>query len=367
MIIFTISLILITLLIYIYYILFKKNSEIKWYFKVLDFILGIISLHYCKIGTNNFNRKRVNKIENFFNKEKFDTNKKFIKGVMIEDVIIESQWKEDPYFNKKIPIKIFIKEQIQEKNAENFNTENINIKQLPILVNIHGGGFVLEFNDDKSELLSRENMIVISIKYRLAPEHKYPTALEDCYSVFDYISKKKNSTLNKYADYDKISIIGDSAGGNLAALIPFLIKERNLPIRISQQILIYPTMLIKGETESLKRLKGKDYILPNDLMQWFIKAYLGPDYHKLYEDKFVSPLKQKNFDGIPEALIILATQDILYSDGILYSELLTKKNVINEIKEFESVHGFYSAQGLPEEKEANKIIFEYLRRNKFIC
>jgi len=350
----------------IFYKIFLKNREIRWQFKCADFIIGIISRYYFKIGTKNFNRARFIRADNFVSPKLLDTNGSFKSGVLISDVLVQSQWKEDPYENKNIPIKIFVPE---ISNSKNF-------KKLPILVNIHGGGYVLEFNDDKSLFLSKENMIIISVKYRLAPEHKYPAALEDCYSVFDYISKKENSILNKFADYEKIGVIGDSAGANLSASMPFLIKERNLPIKLNLQILIYPNMFIKGETESRKKLKGKEYFLSPDLLDWFEESYLGINKYSdnindntfidLYEERFVSPLKQKDFNGIPPALIILATQDIIYTDGNLYSKLLSKNNVKNEVKEIESVHAFYTIRGLSEEKEANECIFEYLRKNKFL-
>lgn len=355
---------------FIFYKLFLKNPEIKWQFKIVDFIFTLVSKYYTKLKSKNFNRERFKKIENLISPKKFATNKKFIKGILIEDLLIKSQWKDDPYSNKNIPIKIFVPE-ISTKNSE---------KKLPIMVNIHGGGFVLEFNNDKSINLAKENMIVISVQYRLAPEHRYPTALEDCYSVFDYIGKKQNEILNKFADYEKISVIGDSAGGNLSALIPFLIRDRKLNVKLSHQILIYPTMMIdlKKETESKKNLKGKDYILSNELMEWFIKEYLNLNAdnginddndkrkYEVFEEGNVSPLNQKDFTGLPPALIILATQDILYSDGIIYADLLSKNKIRNEVVEYKSVHGFYAIEGLAEEREAHKCIIEYLKKNKFI-
>ena len=137
----TLFLILIT---FIIYKLFIKNPEINFIIKIVDFFQKILNC-YTKLYTNNFNRKRFNQIKNFFSKEKLSTNKKFINGVLIEDVLIDSQWINDPYPNKKIPIKIFIPEINNEENE--IIDKNKNKNKLPIMVNIHGGGFVLDYND----------------------------------------------------------------------------------------------------------------------------------------------------------------------------------------------------------------------------
>jgi len=309
---------------------------------------------YCVGIGGNFNRYLFNQFMNnnlYFSKPKA-TDNKFIDGVLIEDVDILSLWSEELHKNVTIKAQIFY--------PESYNTD-----KLPVLLHIHGGGFVLDALIDRSFEFCKLGLIVVSLDYRLAPEYKFPTAVEDAYSALSFIYSKSHKLLEK-VDLDKVVILGDSAGGNLSAVLALLSRDRNSGFepRIAHQILIYPTMNIRHMTDSNEKFKD-GYILSKHLMDWFHDQYLDKDEN--YNNPLANPLKAESLRNLPPALIILATDDILYDDGIEYGNALKREDVKVEFKEYVSVHGFFNILGLnAEEIEAFNHISDYLRRNAII-
>jgi acetyl esterase len=337
------------LLLAIIFFIFIKDPHIRWQHKILHYAseaLGKLS----GVG-GSFNREIFSIfISKFFAPSKYHTGGKYINDVLIEEITVLSRWKLDPAENKQFKIHMYVPKTYSKK--------------LPVMINIHGGGFVHEYNDGKSFEFAKEGMIVISVWYRLAPEHKYPTALEDCYSTLVWLNETNNDLVMKYADLDKIVVMGDSAGGNLAALLPFIVKERNYPRNISHQILIYPTMASKNETESNIKYRESGYLINTILIEWFLDQYL-PHEH-LLENPLVNPSKNTNFSSIPPALIILARFDPLYSEGKHYAELLKSHKINVQVEEYDSIHGFCAVSGTSEEIDAYNKIVTYLKNNKFL-
>jgi acetyl esterase len=329
--------------------IFIIDSHINWQLKVFHQVHKVPSKIFGLGST--FNRARFFFLSRILFPDRLSTGGKYVNGVLIEEITVNSRWKEDPTEEKQFTIKIYIPK-----------TETKN-KKLPVMVNIHGGGFVIDYDDNKSLDLAKEGMLVIQVWYRLAPEYKYPTALEDCYSALLWLSETNNDLITKYADLERIAVIGDSAGGNLASLMPFLARERNFSGKISHQVLIYPTMVSKQTTESKEQFKY-GYVLSKESMDWFLDQYI-PHEH-LYENPLVNPSKNTNFTAIPSTLLILASDDVLNSEGRHYSELLKSHGVPVEVSEYTSVHGFYSIGRNPDETQAFRKIIAYLKQYKFI-
>jgi acetyl esterase len=278
------------------------------------------------------------------------TNGTYVEGVLIEDILIDSEWETD---KTQIPISKIELELFLPLNSDN--------KKLPIMLNIHGGGWVLKGSNHRNiEFAKLLNMIVINVEYRLAPEHPFPTQIEDIYSSLLWLSKKEHPLL-KYADLSRVIIHGDSAGGNLAAATCILVRDRGLPIQIKHQILIYPSIPTYTKTASREEFSN-GYILSSEISNWFFYQYVTDVKH--YESKYLSPLLESNFTDIPPALFIFATYDMLYDEGHFYRQHLEKHGVQTEHKDYPSVHGFYNmVKTGTHDEEAFQLIVEYLRKN----
>jgi len=208
------------------------------------------------------------------------------------------------------------------------------------LVFFHGGGWVignLETHDGLCrDLTSSANMVTISVDYRLAPEHKFPAGPEDCYAVTKWVGA--NSALLN-AEHDKIAVGGDSAGGNLAAAIALMARDRGGP-KIAYQLLIYPATSAANDTPSQKEFGVDGYILSKADMEWFWGYYLSE------QDKtnpYACPAYAKDLKGLPPALVLTAGYDPLRDEGEAYGEALRKAGVPVKISRYEGVcHGFVS-------------------------
>lgn len=334
------------------FMIFLKDQHIRWEHKLFHYISNFGNKVFGVGGT--FNRARYFLLSRLIYKDRSTTRGQFVNNILIEELTIHSRWNEDPYEDTRFTIKIYIP---RPSNSA---------QKLPVMIYIHGGGFVIDYDDDKSFQLANQGILVISVWYRLAPEYKYPSALEDCYSTLLWLSETNNDLIKNYADLNRISIIGDSAGGNLASLIPFVARERKLPLTISHQILIYPTLINKELNESNQKFKENSYVLNKHLMDWYIDQYIPQDQEHLYQSPFVNPAKNTDFRNIPPSFIVLATYDPLYSEGKHYSELLKSHGVKVEVEEYKSIHGFWSICKSDEETDAFTKIIDYLKRHRFI-
>jgi acetyl esterase len=207
----------------------------------------------------------------------------------------------------------------------------------PLLMFFHGGGWVIGDLDSHDEtcrqLCAGVNAVVVAVDYRLAPETKFPGPLEDCYAATCWAVEQ---AVELGADAARLCVAGDSAGGNLAAAVCLLARERQGP-DISHQLLIYPVTDHSCDTPSY-RDNGEGYFLTADMMHWFWGHYLAdPDQAK---DPLASPLLA-DLTALPSATVITAEYDPLRDEGIAYAEALAGCGVPVEQRLFAGmIHGF---------------------------
>ena len=207
----------------------------------------------------------------------------------------------------------------------------------PMLVFIHGGGFVicdLDSHDAACRSLTNQaKCVTVSVDYRLAPENKFPAGVEDCFAATKWVADRAKE-LN--ADPNRLAVGGDSAGGNLSAVISQLARDAGGP-KIAFQLLIYPATEAELDTYSHKTFTN--YFLTKDDIVYFWKHYLRSATDR--KDPRVAPAK--SFKGLPPALIITAEFDPLRDEGESYGEKLRAGGVPVTVTRYEGmIHGFFS-------------------------
>lgn len=192
------------------------------------------------------------------------------------------------------------------------------------LVYFHGGGWVIGDLDTHHgfchALAKTSGCLVVAVDYRLAPEHRYPAAVEDAYAATQWIAE--NSELIQ-ADPDRFAVCGDSAGGHLAAVVSLMARDRKGP-RIDLQILIYPITDCSFDTPSYEENR-EGYMLTRDLMKWFWNHFINDESEA--DDPYASPLRARNFSNLPPALILTAEYDPLRDEGEAYGKKLQEAGV----------------------------------------
>jgi acetyl esterase len=230
----------------------------------------------------------------------------------------------------------------------------------PAIVFFHGGGFVigsLESYDAVARSLALKcNATVVSVDYRMAPEHVFPAAVDDCFDVMRWVSSNAK-VLN--IDPDKLAVCGDSAGGNLAAVVALMARDTD--VSIAAQVLIYPTTDVRFDTPSYAQYATGYGGLETKTVEWFMDQYL-PD-HALRSDWRASPKTAASHANLPPAIIITAECDVLRDDGIAYSKLLTAAGERAEYVEYAGmIHGFFNYLGLADDAEAAHLrVAEFLK------
>ena len=212
------------------------------------------------------------------------------------------------------------------------------------IVYLHGGGFVLgdlDCYDALCRTLANESGArVIAVDYRLAPEHPFPAAVEDCFDALKWIEE---NAPDLSVDPNRIAVAGDSAGGNLAAVLCLLAKGNRGEPAIAFQLLIYPSTRIGGLDSG--RPFGAGYFLDNRTIEWFTRHYIPSDADR--SDWRLSPLDADELKGLPPAYIVTAGFDPLRDEGIAYAEKLKEAGVpVTAIDYATMIHGFFSMQGL---------------------
>jgi acetyl esterase len=210
----------------------------------------------------------------------------------------------------------------------------------PLVVYFHGGGFV--FGDLRmgdwlcGNVAARVRAIVVSVDYRLAPVHRFPSAVEDCYAVLTWAA---DSAAELGAD-KLLGVMGESAGGTLAAVMCLLARERGGPA-ISHQALMYPATDMTAHTQSDVRMP----FLSSDEMAAYRRMYLGPDGDPA--NPWASPLLAGDHAKLPPALIQVAEHDPLRDDGMRYAAALRAAGVPVRLTEYVGMpHGFMNFPGL---------------------
>ena len=210
--------------------------------------------------------------------------------------------------------------------------------QAPAIAYFHGGGWVvgdLDTHDASCRKLAAETgAVVLSVDYRLAPEHPFPAALEDCYAALDWLAANAESI---GADPDRLVVAGDSAGGNLAAATALLARGREGP-EIAYQLLVYP---VTGDptTTSSYEANAEGYLLTTRDMEWFADQYLPREVDRY--SILASPRLAADLSGLPPATVVTAGFDPLRDDGAAYADRLQDAGVTVRYRNYpEMIHGF---------------------------
>lgn len=208
----------------------------------------------------------------------------------------------------------------------------------PLLMYFHGGGFVignLETHDALCRsLCNRAECVVVAVDYRLAPEHRYPAAPEDCYAATLW-AQKHAKELNCLGD--RLAVAGDSAGGNMAAVVCLMARDLGAP-HISHQLLLYPVTDNNFATQSYQD-NAEGYLLTRAMMQWFWGHYLATE--KDGQHAYAAPLRADDLSGLPSATLITAEYDPLRDEGEDYAQRLLAAGVKTELIRYSGmIHGF---------------------------
>lgn len=215
---------------------------------------------------------------------------------------------------------------------------------LPCVVNFHGGGWV-QGNPEQSGWLAsriavRNRAVVISPVYPLAPEEPFPAAVEDCWATLTWIVEHADRLR---IDPQRVAVMGDSAGGNLATVMALLARDAGGP-ELRAQVLIYPG------TEMYDRWPSEDRhadapVLTSANMRAFVRLYLGERYGD--EDFRASPIRAASHAGLPKTLIVTAEHDPLLDNGARYRDALVAAGVpVRYIEHDGAIHGFLSLPGV---------------------
>lgn len=233
----------------------------------------------------------------------------------------------------------------------------------PVLLFFHGGGWVTgnidSYNKVCTNMARLTNHVVVSVDYQLAPEHPFPAALKDCYRVA--LELYRHPELFDI-DCRQITLIGDSAGGNLAAALSLLARDRGefMPER---QILIYPSTYNDHSERSpfpSIRENGTDYLLTSKRICDYMELYMGKEEN--LQSPYFAPLLAKNFRLQPRTLLITAEYDPLRDEGEEYGRrLLQAGNEVRMHRVADALHGFFSLPpGFPQVKECYELINDFL-------
>ncbi len=209
-----------------------------------------------------------------------------------------------------------------------------------VLMFFHGGGWVvgdLDTHDPLCRALTNETRCVtVAVDYRLAPEHKFPAAADDCYAAVQWFARN-GETIG--ANPARIAVGGDSAGGNLAAAVCLMARER-ADVRIGYQLLMYPALDASMQTASMSDF-AQGYLLTRDDMAWFWGHYLKSEDDRA--NPYACPAAAADLSGLPPAMVITAEYDPLRDEGEAYAKRLQEAHVKTTLKRYEGVtHGFMS-------------------------
>jgi acetyl esterase len=221
---------------------------------------------------------------------------------------------------------------------------------LPALVYFHGSGWVIiniEVCDTTSRAMAnRTGCVVVAVNYQKAPEHKFPIPFDDCYAATRWVS---DNAAELGVDPTRLGLVGDSAGGNLAAAVALKARDLGSPA-IAYQVLIYPALQYGWDTPSaLANAEG--YGLQRASMEWFWNHYVRSPTDGIHP--YCSPLLAPDHAGLPPALIVTAEFDPLRDDGSMYAEKLEAAGVPVHLHNYEGmIHGFFWMSGIMDQGQA---------------
>lgn len=212
-------------------------------------------------------------------------------------------------------------------------------RPLPLIVYFHGGGWVigdLDSHDNVCRALARRTpAVVVAVHYRRAPEHKFPGAAEDCYAATRWAAANATAL---GADPARVSVGGDSAGGNLSAVVALMARDGGGPA-LRHQLLVYPVTDARCDSPSYTE-NASGYFLTDVMMRWFWNHYLPTAADG--EHMHASPLRAESVAGLPPALVITAEYDPLRDEGEQYGARLQAAGVPTTVTRYDGViHGFF--------------------------
>ncbi len=214
-----------------------------------------------------------------------------------------------------------------------------------ILVYYHGGGWVLgsidEYDTVARKLAERTSCAVVLVEYRLAPEHRYPAAVDDSYAALEWVGEHLIDIAGQEVP---LMVVGDSAGGNLSAVMAIRARDRNGP-SIALQVLIYPATDADFDRPSYTD-PNNALLLTREGVIWFWDHYIPESSRRTEPD--ASPLHTENLSGLPPALIMTAEHDVLRDEGEAYAARLQEVDVPTDLKRYAGqMHGFFTLLMLP--------------------
>jgi acetyl esterase len=210
---------------------------------------------------------------------------------------------------------------------------------LPCLVYIHGGGWVLGSLDSTDAICrivaNRGACKVVSVDYRLAPEHKFPTPFNDCYAALEAVH---DNAAALGIDAERLAVGGDSAGANIATALALKARDEGGPA-LRFQLLVYPVTDHSFDTPSYSE-NADGYLLTRDMMEWFWEHYIGGPADS--DNPFASPLRAADLTGLPPAMVITAEFDPLRDEGEAYAAKLAAAGVPVEHTRYDGqIHAFW--------------------------
>jgi acetyl esterase len=203
-------------------------------------------------------------------------------------------------------------------------------EDLPLLVYLHGGGWVIGSRDTHDgvcrALANRVPCAVVSVEYRLAPEHEFPAAVDDAWAVTRAVLESESQP---------VAVGGDSAGGNLAAVMALRARDAGLPLAL--QLLIYPVTDCSPATESYRRC-AEGYGMTGRDMEYYWGLYMG-DQDRAHPD--ASPLRAPSLAGVAPAHVLVCEYDVLHDEGVAYADRLRAEGVPVTLRDVDGmIHGF---------------------------
>lgn len=240
--------------------------------------------------------------------------------------------------NHEVPIRLYF------PSEEAMSGEPVEGEKYPVLLFFHGGGWVTESVENYDRVCSRmaqsTGHIVMSVEYRLAPEYRFPVPLEDCYAAAKALY---TGHLVLPADPDRVTIIGDSAGGNLAAAVCLKARDTG-DFAPKKQILIYPAVnncyTKKSPYKSVQE-NGQDYLLTAVKMEDYLKLYESSTEDR--QNPYFAPILAKDLSHMPETLILTAEFDPLRDEGEEYGKRLKEAGNYVEIHRIpDALHGYFA-------------------------
>lgn len=223
----------------------------------------------------------------------------------------------------------------------------------PVLLYLHGGGFTigsLETHDSLCRQFAlRSGAAVVSLDYRLAPEHRFPTALEDSWAALQWLS---GEAARLGLDGDRLAIGGDSAGGTLSAVVALLARDARLPLR--HQLLITPGTASHADWPSRRRY-DRGFLLDGDAIEWFFRHYIACDERS---DWRFAPLEVDDLEGVAPASVALAECDPICDEGVAYADRLRMAGVPVALELWRGVTHDFVKMGrvLPEAVAAQNVL-----------